>query len=147
MQFFVQLKKAGKKENKVVKGKLILECNPKTVGELIAYTVRATLNSYNDKLTKSASFAEGDLSDVLIMDEDDIRDKASTGKVGFGMLKMFSGVSEEKAVKTAKDAFNDGIVAVFIDSKRYEDIDEELSLAGGETFTFVMLTMLAGRMW
>ena len=56
-------------------------------------------------------------------------------------------ITTETAIKTAIEGFEDGLVALFIDDKRYESLDEELNLTGSETLTFVKLTMLAGRMW
>ena len=62
-------------------------------------------------------------------------------------LKSGKDVDQATAIKTTIEAFEDGLIALFIDGIRYEDIKQELSLKGGETFTFVKLTMLAGRMW
>ncbi|MBQ9960463.1 MAG: hypothetical protein IJP00_01000 [Firmicutes bacterium] len=62
-------------------------------------------------------------------------------------LKGNKDISTDTAIKNALQSFEDGLVALFIDDKRYEDIDEKLSLTGSETLTFVKLTMLAGRMW
>jgi len=62
-------------------------------------------------------------------------------------LKGNKDVDIFSAVDTALQAFEDGLVALFIDDKRFENLDEALNLTGSETLTFVKLTMLAGRMW
>ena len=56
-------------------------------------------------------------------------------------------ISEEEAVKNVLQAFEDGLVAVFIDGNRYESLDNTILLTGKETITFVKLVMLTGRMW
>ena len=56
-------------------------------------------------------------------------------------------VSEKKAIETALQAFEDGLVAVFVDGTRYENTADALELTGDETVTFVKLTMLTGRLW
>lgn len=147
MEFNVQLKSAGKKENKIKIAKLVLNDNPKTVEDLIVFTVRATLTEFQNRGKKSEKLEEGDLRDVIIFDDAELMNKASSGKIGFGLLKGKIKVPEKKALETALQAFEDGIVAVFIDGVRYENLQDKLELKGGETLTFVKLTMLAGRMW
>ena len=147
MEFNVQLKSAGKKENKIKTAKLVLNDNPKTVEDLIVFTVRATLTEFQSRGKKSEKLEEGDLRDIIIFDDAELMDKASSGKIGFGFLKGKIRVPEKKALETALQAFEDGIVAVFIDGVRYENLQDKLELKGGETLTFVKLAMLAGRMW
>ena len=62
-------------------------------------------------------------------------------------VKSEKTISEKQAVETTLQAFEDGLVAVFVDGKRYEELNEELHLIGNEVITFVKLTMLSGRMW
>ncbi len=56
-------------------------------------------------------------------------------------------LSERQAVEIAIQAFEDGVVAVFIDGTKYENLCDRLELKGEETVTFVKLTMLTGRLW
>lgn len=147
MELNVQVKQAGRRESKVVTAKLLLGKTPATIKELIAYTVKATLAEFNSKTKQIEAFENGSLEQAIVYTEDELDDMASAGKIDFGFLKSDKTVSEETAVDNALQAFEDGIVAVFIDGKRYEDAGEMLELTGGEVVTFVKLTMLAGRMW
>lgn len=147
MELIVQLKQAGKRENKIQTAKLILAKKPNTLEELIRYTVSATFHLYQEKRNKTKRYESGDLSQLVILPEEQIEDASASGKIDFGFLHGRSRVTESEAIETALDAFRDGLVAVFIDKKRQEDLADRLNLSGNETITFVKLTMLAGRMW
>lgn len=56
-------------------------------------------------------------------------------------------MSEEAAIENALQCFEDGMVAVFVDSTRIEELDCKLSLTEGSHVIFVKLTFLVGRMW
>lgn len=79
--------------------------------------------------------------------EEEITEKAQEGKVSFGVHYNLKKVDEKKAVENAWQCFEDGLVALFVDDERYEDIEEKVSLHEGSEITFVRLTFLAGRMW
>ena len=147
MELKVQIKQAGKRENKIVSAKLILKENPSTIQELLTSTVKATYAMHNAKVNLQTAFENGDLSEVLLLSEEELQDRAAGGKIDFGFLKNDKMISEEKAVEVALQAFQDGLVAVFIDGKRYENEEDLITLTGEETITFVKLVMLSGRMW
>lgn len=147
MELKVQIKQAGRRENKIVTAKLLLKQAPKTVEELISYAVKATHTAHYEKANEIEAFENGDLSQVIIYTQDELEQKAAEGRIDFGFLKSDKKVSEKKAVQTAMQAFEDGLVAVFIDGQRYENATDKLELTGKETITFVRLTMLSGRMW
>ncbi|MBQ3588509.1 MAG: hypothetical protein II977_08055 [Oscillospiraceae bacterium] len=147
MELKVQVKQAGRRENKIVTAKLLLKQTPKTAGELIASAVKAAYAAHYEKASEIEAFENGDLSRVIIYTQDELEQKASGGKIDFGFLKNDKKVSEKEAVETALQAFDDGLVAVFVDGTRYENTDDALELTGDETVTFVKLTMLTGRLW
>ena len=147
MEFQVQMKQAGKRQNKIVTAKLLLKKTPKTIEELLKFTVKATYGTHVKKTKLIEAFENGDLSEVILYSQEQLEDQASTGKIDFGFLKSEKTISEKQAVETTLQAFEDGLVAVFVDGKRYEELNEELHLIGNEVITFVKLTMLSGRMW
>jgi len=147
MELKVQLKQAGKKENRIVTAKLILNGQPETVRELIEYTVIATHNAYESRQKKRENIISGEGESILLFSEEEMADMAAAGKIGFDFLKNDRTISQADAIETAIQSFEDGISALFIDGERYEDLDEALELDGTEILTFVKLAMLAGRMW
>ena len=52
-----------------------------------------------------------------------------------------------KAQENAIQCFEDGIYRIFMDDKPLEELDEDIQVTEEQVFTFVRLTMLAGRMW
>ncbi len=147
MELKVQIKQAGKRENKTIAAKLFIKDRPDTIGRLITQTVKATYARHYEKADMIQAFENGDLREVIVYSEEEIENKATSGKIDFGFLKNDKKTSEKKAVETALQAFCDGLVAVFIDGERYENIEDKISLTGEETITFVKLTMLTGRLW
>ena len=95
----------------------------------------------------SEDFENEDLKKQVLYSQDKIDRQAAEGKIDFGIIKSYSKISENQALETALQAFEDGIVAVFIDGIRYEKLSDKLELTGEETVTFVKLIMLTGRLW
>lgn len=87
-------------------------------------------------------------SDLLsYMTKDEIDDRAAAGKVSFGVNYGEHKADLRKAQENALQCFEDGIYRIFLDGKSLEDLDEIISIGEDSVFTFVRLTMLAGRMW
>ena len=147
MNIKVQIKQAGRRGTKITTTSLPLGKTPDTIEELIILTVKATYRDFKHRAENSDRLEEGVTEDFAILSPIMIEEKATTGKIGFGAVYNKKMVSENKAVETALQAFEDGIVAVFIDENRYENLQDRLSLTGEETVTFVKLAILAGRMW
>ena len=110
-----------------------------TLKEFLAETVRINLAEF---------YAKKRENDVLkCLTDTEIKDMASEGKVSFQILYNDKVVSEEAAIENALQCFEDGMVAVFVDSTRIEELDCKLSLTEGSHVIFVKLTFLVGRMW
>ena len=136
MELKVQLKQAGKKGSSIETGRLIFERPPKTVEELLTMTVKACLNNFRNKK-----------SGEVLLNQEQIEDMSVSGKIGFGIVEGNRDIKDEEAIANTLQSFEDGMVALFIDDKRYEELDAKLALSGEETLTFVKLILLAGRMW
>ncbi|HEX9116191.1 MAG TPA: hypothetical protein VGA61_09000, partial [Anaerolineae bacterium] len=68
-----------------------------------------------------------------------------TGKVDMGGSEEETGmVNPEEAVRTAKQAFEDGLYLVLVDDQQYKSLDDEIRLRPNGKVTFVRLVALAG---
>ena len=87
-------------------------------------------------------------SDILsYLTKGEIDDRAAAGKISFGVNYGEYKADLRKAQENALQCFADGIYRIFLDEKSLEDLDEIISIRDDSVFTFVRLTMLAGRMW
>ncbi len=139
MQVFVRMKALGKRRDVLPPQPYALPDGIGSLRELLTAFVEAEVERYNGKDT------EGPLLAALSAGE--IRAQAESGKVGFGRLWSDKKADREKAVKTAIQAFQDGLVRVLMDETELKDLDVPLSVPEGAVFTFVRLTFLSGRMW
>ena len=78
---------------------------------------------------------------------EEIQDKATTGKISFGVNYNGMSADTEKAIRNALQSFEDGIFRIFVDGEELESLEQPVSLHEGSELIFVRLTMLAGRMW
>ena len=81
-----------------------------------------------------------------------LEEKAQTGKVAYTawqeeFQREKHRADEKKAVRDVLQAFEDGIIAVFVDGVRYTDTAQQLCLTPESEATFMRLTFLAGRIW
>lgn len=81
------------------------------------------------------------------MTREEIEDKAEAGKISFGTVYGDRKADFKKAQDNAIQCFEDGIYRIFLDNRPLESLDEPIEITGETVFTFVRLTMLAGRMW
>lgn len=113
---------------------------PATVRELLEETVKLCLADYNGRREAG--------TDILrVFPQTELEDQAVAGKIAFGINYGEKAAAEKEAVKNALQCFEDGIVAVFADGVRLENLEEPLTIGEDSEVTFVRLTMLAGRMW
>lgn len=139
MQLFINLKQIGKRRNVIDKQLVSLAAPPATTAELIAAIVSWQVEEYNDRL------AQSELLNYL--SDEQVRQKATVGKVDFGDLYNRVPAQAEEAVFTALQAFEDGIFRLFVNETELESLKTELSLREGDTLTFIRLTLLTGRLW
>jgi hypothetical protein len=144
----VNIKQMGKKGRRIKPVPFEYERCPETAEELIEDTVKIMLKIFKEKQAKTT---EENIPDVL--SEETIKSMAEIGKVAFGYIYNDKEQDEAKAIETAKLAFIDGMVRIFINGEEAEYKDENkesgtpINLSEGDEVTFVKLAMLAGRMW
>lgn len=73
-----------------------------------------------------------------------IAEGAAQGKVDSGGHELQQTVSDEQAVGTAWQAFEDGLYLVFVDGQQQHRLDDQVFARADSTILFVRLVMLAG---
>ncbi len=132
----VRMKRIGKQKKEDLRPvPFVLERKPETVKELLVLLTRLLVQEYN------ARKDEGQLVKYLTREE--IKEKASAGKVSFGLRGGEDG-DPAAAAENALQCFADGIYRVFYGEEELEKIDGEIPWKDGEVFTFIRLTMLSG---
>lgn len=132
----VRMRKLGKKNRDAIEPVAFeLEEKPETVRDLITALTRLGVRAYN------ARKDEGQILPYLTKKE--IEDKASAGKVSFG-VRGGNDADEESAVENALQCFEDGIFRVFADEDELEKPEQEIPWTDGTVFTFIRLAMLSG---
>ena len=135
----VNVKSVSNKKNKIRTVTIPYSENITDIRGLLEETVRFCVDSYNERrenseLLKTLSSAQ-------------IEDQASQGKVSFGVNYGENNADLSKAIPDALEAFSDGIVVLFVDDEKFENLDDRVEIEKIESLTFIKLTMLAGRMW
>ena len=79
--------------------------------------------------------------------KEEMEDKSQSGKIAFGVNYGEKKAELSKAQENAVQCFEDGIYRIFLDEEPLENLDDGIFITEESVFTFVRLTMLAGRMW
>lgn len=139
MEIMVCLKSVSRRKQSVQPVAYEIKGSPATVRELILAVTEAGVHTYNQKQESP------ELLPYLVREE--IEAKAEAGKISFGAIYGEKQAELSEAQENAIQCFEDGIYRVFLDGKPLEMLDEEIHITKESVFTFVRLTMLAGRMW
>ncbi len=110
-----------------------------TVRDLLTETVKLNILEYKKRQDSSEL--------MKVLSKGEIEDKSTTGKIGFGRIYGERKPDVQKAIETALECFEDGLVVVFVDGEQVGGLNEELTITEGSEVTFVRMTMLSGRMW
>ncbi len=141
MRVKINVKKFSRKQNQVAQMEFSYSSGIKTVKDLLAETVTKMVEQYEKRMDSG----EG----LTVLTEQEIADKSSQGKIGFGVNYGEKRPDLKKSIESAWECFADGIVVLFIDGEQIEGLEEQLAgrLKEGSELTFVRMTPLAGRMW
>ena len=110
-----------------------------TVRQLVTELTRAGVEDYNRRLEEPEI--------LKCLTKENIEDQAKGGKVSFGVIYGEKEADFQKAADNAIQCFEDGIYRIFLDERPLESLEEEIRVTDENTFTFVRLTMLTGRLW
>lgn len=139
MEIKVNIKHMGKRKKSVEPKIYQLMSSPSTVKELILAVTQAGVEDYNLRQENQEL--------LTCLTREEIEDKAEAGKISFGTVYGDRKADFKKAQDNAIQCFEDGIYRIFLDNRPLESLDEPIEITGETVFTFVRLTMLAGRMW
>lgn len=139
MQIFVNSKQAGRRRPALARQPRTVPDDTATLRALLTELVRQEAAAYNAKGEDSALIA--------LLTPQQLDDMAETGKVGFGRVYGGRRADGQKAVANALQCFADGLVRVFQNDTERTDLDAPLPISENDVFTFIRLTLLAGRMW
>ena len=144
MIIYINLKQLGKKGRRIKPVPFEYGKCPETAEELIEETVRIMLKAFKEKRQNST---EDNIPNAL--SEEAIKSMAEIGKIAFGYIYNEKEQDEAKAIETAKLAYVDGLVRIFVNGEdvEYSEGGTPIALSEGDEVTFVRLAMLAGRMW
>lgn len=139
MEIKVNIKYMGKRKKSVEPKIYQLMSAPSTVKELILAVTQAGVEDYNLRQENKEL--------LTCLTRQEIEDKAEAGKISFGTIYGDRKADLKEAQDNAIQCFEDGIYRIFLDNRPLESLDEPIEITGETVFTFVRLTMLAGRMW
>ncbi len=139
MNIKITMKQLGKKRDKISEVDFYLENCPTTVEELIKETVHTCVVKYNDRVRKKEHVAP--LTGAQIADMSEI------GKIAFGINYGGKEADEAVAVTVALQAFEDGLVRIFHKDEELLTLSQAIDVQENDLFTFLRLTMLAGRLF
>jgi hypothetical protein len=109
---------------------------PCLLRELLERVVVQQVGEFNERRAEKSLFT--------FFQENEIAQEAETGKVRFGAIYNDTQANVAKAIETVLLAFQDGLIAVFIDDNQVEKLDSEVVLHENTVITLVRLTFLVG---
>lgn len=139
IQVYVALKHMGNIAKKVKEHPFLLGDTPCTLRGLIEEAVKSCVYAYRERMQAAKNPAP--------LTEEQFSGMREVGKFAFGFHYNENAVCEEKAIKTAVEAWEDGLVRIFKGGEELTELDGDIEIKEGDVFTFVRLTMLSGRMW
>ena len=137
MNIKVNIKQIGSRKKGLAAMDFPLENRPETVGELIKECVHTCVEEYNERVRRGENI-------TAPLDDNAIQEKSIVGKIAFGINYGGRTADPDKAVKTALQAYEDGLFRIFINDKDVGDISDKIELNENDSVTFIRLVMLAG---
>ena len=139
MRVYIQVKQLGKRKCSIEKMPVDFATPPASVQELIEAIVSWQVSEYNERLQQS---------EVLkYLTQEEVENKATSGKVGFGVNYNGKPAAEAEAITNALQSYEDGIFRIFIDDTEAGELTSSIQLEEESTLTFIRLAMLSGRLW
>jgi hypothetical protein len=141
MEIIVNVKQPGRKHpliNNAIISIADIGQSP-TAAALIEAVVDQQVQAYNAKRVE--------MNILPFLSDAQTQEQAATGKIGFGSIYNENKASPEQARKTALQAFEDGMFALFLDETEITELNTIVHLTDTTVITFIRLTFLAGSYW
>ncbi|MDE6847508.1 MAG: hypothetical protein K2J99_17310 [Lachnospiraceae bacterium] len=133
----VLVKSVSKDRNKITPVPYDIPADISTAGDLLNEMVKVCLEQYRKRVQSKGG-------NDLLKQVETLEERAMSGKVVYGVYSGRKPPDEVEAVENAKDAFEDGVTAIFVDGKRIENLTDQVMLREGSEVMFVKLTALSG---
>lgn len=138
MKVNVLVKKIGR--NSVpAKSTIMLSKVPLTLENLIEELVMIEVKRYNEKTIGE--------SILPFITNEQIDNQIISGKVSFQTIYNDKKVDAYQAIEIALQAFQDGLIKVFINDSEIDSLQSKIELIDNCELVFMKLTMLSGRRW
>ena len=142
MRLGIRIKQLGKKRNYIDKRFIDIEGEYNT-----PYPLELIIKNVVSQQVQAFNRGKNEKSLIHFLNERPARAHHGNGRIIFNHPYNSKLVDEEKAIKTALLAFQDGIIAIFMDENQIHAIDEKIIITENSLMTFVKLTFLAGSIW
>ena len=137
MEILVNIKQLGAKRDKIKAVPFPLAGKPETVRELIEAAVQTCVEAFRQRGTQGTQ----------PLTEEQITQMEEIGKISFGVQYNENAADAGKAVSDALQAYEDGLVRIFIGQTQLGALESGIELHERDEVTFLRLTFLSGRMW
>ncbi len=137
MQLTLQLKRIGKKKEKLVP--FTLDKTPKTLEQLLIACVTNQVEAFNNKRLE--------INVVGFLSPSEIQHQATTGKVDFGEITNKTLANLQQSIDNVLLAFQDGLFVVFIDDSPITDLKTAITITSDSQIAFIRMTFLVGTYW
>lgn len=142
MKIHFSIKRLGKKRPFLQQKAIEIEGNyhqPYALQTILTQIVTQQVAEFNQQRAEKSLFS--------FLQEDAIAEEAENGKVTFGAIYNAEKAQLDQAIETVLLAFEDGLIAVFVNDDQIEDLSQVITVEEHTLFTLVRLTFLAGGMW
>ena len=140
MKLLFNLKSLGKKRPFLKAHPIDLEIDKTVIlKEFMEILVAHQVDEYNRKREQPGF--------IQFLSEGAMSQANQTGKVGFGEIYNDNRADKAKAIQTVLQAFEDGLIAIFIDDEQIEDLNAVLTLREETSISIVKLSFLTGTIF
>lgn len=141
MDLQIKLKQPGRK-HPLIDNKIItvenLDSSP-TLKALIEAIVYQQVLEYNRKSPEKNL--------LPFLSKSETEEQVIIGKVSFGSIYNENKADVEQAKKTALQAYEDGMFAMFVNDEEIKQLNATVALPENSVIVFIRLTFLAGSYW
>ncbi|TKG94311.1 hypothetical protein EYV94_13590 [Puteibacter caeruleilacunae] len=140
MKLLFNLKSLGKKRPFLKEHPIDLEINSRVIlKEFLEILVAHQVDEYNRKREQPGF--------IQFLSEGAMSQANQTGKVGFGEIYNDTTADQSKAIGTVFQAFEDGLIAIFINDDQIEDLNAGLNLKEEASISIIKLSFLTGTIF
>lgn len=140
MKLAFSIKALGKKRPYIDKKEIELDIESSILmSDLLAKIVQQQVSAFNKRKEETTL--------LQVLSEKQIQHTAESGKVTFNEQYNLTKAEEEKAIETVWRAFEDGLIAFFINDIQQESMDEMITIQELDSIMIIRLTFLSGSIW